>query len=43
MEVGVGMGVAKGESHIHVCCFTEVGKEVEACENVFVCIFFGVL
>ena len=43
MEVGVGMGVAKGESHVHVCCFREVGKEVEACESVFYCFFFGAL
>ena len=43
MEVGVGMGVTKGESHIHVCCFSEVRKEVEACKSVFYCVFFGAL
>ena len=43
MEVGVGRGVTKGESHIHVCCFIEIGEEVEACESVFYCVFFDAL
>ena len=43
MEVGVGRGVTKCESHVHVCCFSEIGKEVEACESVFYCVFFSAL
>ena len=39
MEVGVGRGVTKCESHVHVCCFSEIRKEVEACESVFCCVF----
>ena len=39
MEIGAGRGATEGKSHIHVCCFIEIGEEVEACESVFYCIF----
>jgi len=42
-EVDAWGGVPKCESHVHVCCFSEIGKEVEACESVFYCVFFGAL
>ena len=42
-EVGAWGGVAKFESHVHVCCFGGIREEVEAYEGVFYCVGFSVL
>ena len=42
-EVGTWGGIAKCESHVHMCCFGEVREEVEACKGIFYCVGFSVL